>query len=90
MLWTDNGGEFTSVEFGEHCTGEGIKRHFSAPYSPHQNGVVERRGQMIVGMARSILRAHGMPDRFWGEAVHTAVFLLNQAPTNVLDDKTPY
>ena len=34
VLRTDNGGEFTSVEFGEHCAGEGIQRHHSAPYSP--------------------------------------------------------
>jgi hypothetical protein len=25
-----------------------------------------------------------------GEAVHTAVFLLNRAPTSALDDETPY
>jgi len=45
---------------------------------------------MIVGTARSILRARGMPGHFWGEAVHTAVFLLNRSPTNALNGKTPY
>jgi transposase InsO family protein len=65
VLRTDNGGEFTSVEFSEHCAGEGVQRHFSAPYTPQQNDVVERRNQMIVGTARSILRARGMPGRFW-------------------------
>jgi len=34
VLRTDNGGEFTSVEFAEYCAGEGVQRHFSAPYSP--------------------------------------------------------
>ena len=77
VLRTDNGGEFTSVEFGEYCAGEGVQRHYSAPYAPQQNGVVERRNQMVVAMTRSILRARGMPGHFWGEAVHTAVFLLN-------------
>jgi transposase InsO family protein len=90
VLRTDNGGEFTSVEFGEHCAGEGIQRHFSAPYTPQQNGVVERRNQMVVSTARSILRARGMPNHFWGEAVHTAVFLLNRAPTAALKGRTPY
>jgi transposase InsO family protein len=33
VLRTDNGGEFTSVEFGEHCAGEGIQRHLSASSS---------------------------------------------------------
>jgi hypothetical protein len=90
VLRTDHGGEFTSVEFGVHCAREGIERHFSAPYSPQQNGVVERRNQMIVGTARSILRARGVPAQFWGEAVHTAVFLLNRAPTSALAGQTPF
>ena len=90
VLRTDNGGEFTSVQFGEYCAGEGIQRHHSAPYTPQQNGIVERRNQMVVSTARSIMRARGMPGYFWGEAVHTAVFLLNRAPTSALDGKTPY
>jgi hypothetical protein len=90
VLRTNNGGEFTSVQFGEYCAGEGIQRHYSAPYTPQQNGVVERRNQMVVNTARSILHARGMPGYFWGEAVHTAVFLLNRSPTTALDGMTPY
>jgi transposase InsO family protein len=90
VLRTDNGGEFTSVTFGEYCAGEGIQRHHLAPYTPQQNGVVERRNQTVVATARSILRARGVPGHFWGEAVHTAAFLLNRAPTSALDGKTPY
>jgi transposase InsO family protein len=42
VLRTDNGGEFMAVEFTAHCADEGISRHFLAPYTPQQNGVVER------------------------------------------------
>lgn len=42
-LHTDRGGEFTSVDFGRHCAEHGVQRQFTAPYSPQQNGVVERR-----------------------------------------------
>jgi transposase InsO family protein len=42
VLRTDNGGEFTAAEFATYCADEGITRHFSAPYTPQQNGVVER------------------------------------------------
>jgi transposase InsO family protein len=38
MLRTDNGGEFTVAEFTAYCADEGITRHFSAPYTPQQNG----------------------------------------------------
>jgi transposase InsO family protein len=42
VLRTDNGGEFTMVEFAAYCADEGITQHFLAPYTPQQNGVVER------------------------------------------------
>ncbi|KAK3125062.1 hypothetical protein QOZ80_7BG0599500 [Eleusine coracana subsp. coracana] len=90
ILRTDYGGEFTSVEFGDYCASEGIQRHHSAPYSPQQNGVVERRNQTIVATTRSLLKQRDMPAMFWGEAVSTAVFLLNRAPTKALDGKTLY
>lgn len=44
-LRTDRGGEFTSHEFNSYCEEEGITRHLTAPYTPQQNGVVERRNQ---------------------------------------------
>uniref|UniRef100_A0ACD5UHC9 Uncharacterized protein n=1 Tax=Avena sativa TaxID=4498 RepID=A0ACD5UHC9_AVESA len=66
------------------------QRHYSAPYSPQQNGVVERRNQTVVGMAQALLKQRGMPAVFWGEAVLTAVYILNRSPTKALDSKTPY
>lgn len=90
VLRTDNGGEFTSVEFGEWCAERGVRRHLSAPYSPQQNGVVERRNQTVVAMARSLLKGRSVPAEFWGEAVVMAVYLLNRAPTKSLAGRTPY
>ncbi|WVZ54330.1 LOW QUALITY PROTEIN: hypothetical protein U9M48_005142 [Paspalum notatum var. saurae] len=87
VLRTDNGGEFTAAEFASYCADEGIRRHYSAPYSPQQNGVVERRNQTVVGMARALLKQRGMPA---GEAVATAVYILNRSPTKALNGKTPY
>src|SRR6185295_3106631 len=90
VLRTDRGGEFTAVEFASYCAGEGVVRQLTAPYSPQQNGVVERRNQTIVGMARSMMKAKTMPAEFWGEAVSTAVFILNRSPTKALKGMTPY
>ena len=90
VLRTDNGGEFTAAEFASYCADKGIQRHYSAPYSPQQNGVVERRNQTVVGMARALLKQRGMPAVFWGEAVVTAVYILNRSPTKALDGRTPY
>ena len=41
-------------------------------------------------MSRSMMKAKSMPVRFWGEAVTTAVFILNRAPTKALMGKTPF
>ncbi|WVZ62956.1 hypothetical protein U9M48_012644 [Paspalum notatum var. saurae] len=43
VLGTDSGGKFNSEDFARYCAGEGVGRHLTAPYSPQQNGVVERR-----------------------------------------------
>jgi hypothetical protein len=51
---------------------------------------VERRNQTVVAMACSMMKSKGMPGRFWGEAVSTAVYLLNRAPTKSVVGMTPY
>jgi transposase InsO family protein len=56
VLRTDNGGEFTAAEFTSYYADEGVQRHYSTPYSPQQNGIVERRNQTVVGMARALLK----------------------------------
>jgi hypothetical protein len=44
----------------------------------------------MVGMARSLLKSMEVPSKFWREAVSTAVYLLNRAPTKSITSKTPY
>jgi hypothetical protein len=76
--------------FVSYCADEGVQRHYSASYTTQQNGVVERRNQTVVGMARSLLKQKGMPDVFWGETVVTAVYILNRSPTKALNGRTSY
>jgi transposase InsO family protein len=80
VLRTDRGGEFTSKEFSDYCTGDGIKWQLTAPYSPQQNGVVERRNGTVMATTRSLLKAKNLPSWFWGEAIITVVYLLNRVP----------
>jgi hypothetical protein len=90
VLRTDNGGEFTPTEFASYCADQGIQRYYSTPYSPQQNGVVERRNQTVVGMAWALLKQRGMPIVFWAEAMVTVVYILNRSPTKALEGRTPY
>jgi transposase InsO family protein len=38
----DRGGEFSSRDFKDFCDKHGIKREYTIPRTPQQNGVVER------------------------------------------------
>ncbi|KAJ9560132.1 hypothetical protein OSB04_005292 [Centaurea solstitialis] len=89
-LRTDRGGEFTSQKFSDFCNDEGIHRQLTAPYTPQQNGVVERRNRTILEVTRSLLKAMNVPDILWGEAVRHAVYLLNRVPTKGVINMTPY
>jgi len=63
-LRTDHGGEFTAANFTEYYAELGVQHQLTAPYSPQQNGVVERRNQAVIGMARSMMKAKHMPAEF--------------------------
>jgi hypothetical protein len=81
VLRTDNGGEFTAKEFAAYYGNEGIQRHFSSPL----HSTTELRCRMPKSdRARHGARiAQGESDVgmiLGGEAVTTAVFLLNRAP----------
>jgi transposase InsO family protein len=89
-LRTDRDGEFTTQAFMEYCDSKGVQRHLAVLYTPQQNGVVERRNQTVLGMARCMLKSMGVPWCFWGEAVTTAVFVLNRVPTRAQEEKTSY
>ena len=43
----DNGGEFTSKEFMEYYSRNGIKIQFSIARTPQLNGVVERKNMIV-------------------------------------------
>jgi hypothetical protein len=36
----------------------------TAPYSPQKNGMVERRNQIVVATARSMMKAKNLPGFF--------------------------
>ncbi|XP_022570911.2 uncharacterized protein LOC106407057 [Brassica napus] len=89
-LRTDRGGEFTSSEFQDFCEVSGIQRHLTAPYTPQQNGVVERRNRTLLEMTRSILTHMQVPNYLWGEAVRHSTYLINRLATKTLSSQTPY
>jgi hypothetical protein len=87
---TDNSGEFKVAEFTSYCTDEGVQHHYSTSYCPQQNGAVEWYNQMVVGMARALLKQREMTVVLWGETVVMIVYILNRSPTKTLNGMTSY
>jgi transposase InsO family protein len=52
---SDNGTEFKNTGVEEFLGEEGIKHEFSVPYTPQQNGVVERKNRTLIEAARTML-----------------------------------
>ena len=69
---SDHGKEFENARFKSFCKKNGIKKEFSAPKTPQQNGVVERKNRVIQEMARVMLLNKKIPQNFWGEVVNTS------------------
>lgn len=67
-----------------------FKHQLTARYTPKQNGMAERKNQIIMDMVYCILQAKHMLKKFWAEAIAYAVYLLNRCPTKCLEFKTPY
>ncbi|KAL2252662.1 UNVERIFIED_CONTAM: Retrovirus-related Pol polyprotein from transposon TNT 1-94 [Sesamum indicum] len=88
-LRTDNGLEFCNKSFSDMCEELGIKRHKTNPYTPQQNGIVERMNRTLLDKVRCLLISSGLPKTFWGEAVLTAAHLINLSPSVPLLGKTP-
>jgi transposase InsO family protein len=69
---------------------EGIKHEFSAPYTPQQNGVAERKNRTLIEMTRTMLDEYETSDRFWAEAINTTCHATNRLYLHKLVKKTPY
>jgi hypothetical protein len=83
------GGDYTSTEFADFYTQQGIRRQLIVPYNPQQNGVAKRKNRAIVGATRSMLHDQALPFYLWTEACSTAVYLQNKSPHRALGTKTP-
>ena len=87
---SDNGTEFKNTQVEEFLDEEGIKHEFSTPYTPQQNGVVERKNRTLLDMARTMLDEYKTSDIFWCEAINTAWHAINRLYLHKKLKKTSY
>ena len=89
VIRSDRGGEYESAAFSDFCAQNGIVHQTTAPYTPQQNGVAERKNRTLKEMINSMLNSSGLPHNLWGEALLTANFILNRIPFKN-SNKSPY
>jgi transposase InsO family protein len=87
---SDNGSEFHNTNDEEFLNEEGIKHEFLAPYTPQQNGVVERKNRTLIDMARTMLDEYKTQDNYWAEAINTACHAINRLYLHKYYKKTSY
>ena len=88
MIRSDRGGEY-EAHFGDFCSQHGIIHQTTAPYSPQQNGVVERKNRTLKEMMNALLLSSGLPQNLWEEAILSANYILNRIP-HKKTNKSPY
>lgn len=89
VLRSDRGGEYTGDKVTTFLKSKGIQIQYTAPYTPQQNGVAERKNRTLVEMARCMLEDASLPYVFWAEAVCTANYLQNRLPSRSIET-TPF
>jgi transposase InsO family protein len=87
---SDNGTEFKNSQIEDFLEDEGIKHEFSSPYTPQQNGVVERKNRTLLDRARTMLDEYKTSDRFWAEAINTSCYAINRLYLHRILKKTSY
>ena len=75
VLRSVNGGEYTNKDFIDFCAKEGIKREWTAPYNPEQNGVAERKNRTIFWAAKAMFYDQDLPKYLWEEACNTTIYI---------------
>ena len=87
-IQSNHGGEYLLGDFKDYLTQNGIVSRLTAPGTPQQNGVAERRNKTLLEMVRSMMSYPTLSISFWGYALNTAIHLLNLVPSKSVP-KTP-
>nr|KYP55915.1 Retrovirus-related Pol polyprotein from transposon TNT 1-94 [Cajanus cajan] len=87
---SDHGGEFQNVLFQKICEEHDINHNFSAPRTPQQNVVVERKNRSLEELARTMLNETKLPKHFWADTINTTCHVLNKVLIRPILKKIPY
>nr|GFB91391.1 putative ribonuclease H-like domain-containing protein [Tanacetum cinerariifolium] len=90
IIRCDNGTEFKNSDLNQFCKVKCIKREFSIPRTPQQNGIAKRKNRTLIEAARTLLADSLLPIPFWAEVVNTTCYVQNRVLVTKPHNKTPY
>ena len=71
-------GEYDPTSLKNYCDANRIIHEQTAPYTPEQNGVVERKNRTLTNMMNVMLISFGLPNNMWGETILFACHVVNR------------
>nr|GFB82475.1 putative ribonuclease H-like domain-containing protein [Tanacetum cinerariifolium] len=80
VIRCDNGTEIKNYNLNQFYGLKGIKREFSVPRTPQQNGIAERKNRTLIEAARTLLADSPIPVPFWAEAETLHVNFMENKP----------
>ncbi|GKB23755.1 retrovirus-related pol polyprotein from transposon TNT 1-94 [Tanacetum coccineum] len=89
ILRSDRGGEYFSTEFFSFCESQGLIHQRTAPYTPQQNNVTERKNKVLQDMINAMFVSANLPKNLWGKAFLIACYVSNRIIANELN-VSPY
>nr|GEV16231.1 hypothetical protein [Tanacetum cinerariifolium] len=82
--------EFKKSDLNQFYGMKGIKREFSVPRTPQQNGIAKRKNKTLIEAARTIMADSLLPFLFLAEVVNTACYVQNRVLVTKPHNMTPY
>ena len=98
IVRSDRGGEYygrydesgqNPGPFAKFLEKHGIRAQYTMPSTPQQNGVAKRHNRTLMEMVMSMMSYSSVPISLWGEALKTAMYILNRVPSKAVP-KTPF
>ena len=84
---TDNARDYFNQIFSLYFQSHGILHDSLCVNTPQQNGLAERKNGHLLNTTQALLFQGNVLQSYWGEAVLTAIYMINRISSRVLDNK---